>query len=147
MNNFWNKTNTILSIIAILVAIFIAWYFNRNKETSLNIEQVNATLLTQNLDIDGLTIKYLYHDSIDVQNLWKTIYIIKNTGDQSLYGQGFSDINVQNGTIPLNVIGCEKLLSLKMIGGNNGVLLGKNNSLIITQWKPNEYTEIEILSE
>ena len=80
MNNFWNKTNTILSVIAILVAIFIGWYFNREKTTSLNVEEVNATKLSQNLDIDGLTVQYRFHDSIEVRNLWKTIFTIKNTG-------------------------------------------------------------------
>lgn len=37
MNNFWNKTNTFLSVIAIIVAILVGWYFNREKITTLNI--------------------------------------------------------------------------------------------------------------
>ena len=147
MNNFWNKTNTILSVLAILVAIFIGWYFNREKTTSLNIEQVNATKLSQNLDIDGLTVQYLFHDSIEVKNLWKTIFTIKNTGDQSLYGKGFSDINVKDGVLQLFVNDCNKLLSIKMTTNNNGCILNNKGGLIITQWKPNEYAEIEILTE
>ncbi len=147
MNNFWNKTNTILSVIAILVAIFIGWYFNREKTTSLNVEEVNATKLSQNLDIDGLTVQYRFHDSIEVRNLWKTIFTIKNTGDQSLYGKGFSDINVKNGVLQLIVIDCKELLSIKMTNNNNGCILSNNGGLIITQWKPNEYAEFEILTE
>lgn len=147
MKNFWNKTNTILSVIAIFVAIFIGWYFNREKSTSLNIEQVNATKLSQNLDVEGLTAQYLFHDSIEVKNLWKTIYTIKNTGDQSLYGKGFSDINVKDGVLQLFVNDCNKLLSIKMTTNNNGCILNNKGCLIITQWKPNEYAEIEILTE
>lgn len=147
MNNFWNKTNTFLSVIAILVAIFIGWYFNREKSTSLNIEQVNATKLSQNLDIEGLSVQYLFHDSIEVNNLWKTIFTIKNAGDQSLYGKGFSDINVKDGVLQLIVKDCKKLLSIKMTNNNNGCILSNNGGLIITQWKPNEYAEFEILTE
>ncbi len=147
MNNSWNKTNTILSVIAILVAILIGWYFNREKSTSINIEQVNATNLSQNLNIDGLTVQYLFHDSIEVKNLWKTIFTIKNTGDQSLYGKGFSDINVKDGVLQLIVNNCTELLSIKMTDNNNGCILSNNGKLIITQWKTNEYAEIEILTE
>lgn len=147
MNNFWNKTNTILSILAILVAIFIGWYFNRDKETSLNIEEINATLLTQNLHMEGLSVKYFYNDSIEVKKLWKTLFAIKNTGEQSLYGKGFSEMNVQNGLIPLKLNGGEKLLSIRVRNSNNGTTLNKNYELVVTQWKPNEYIEIEVLSE
>ena len=147
MNNFWNNTNTFLSIIAIIVAILVGWYFNQEKVTALNIEQVNTTMLSQNPDIDGLTVQYLYHDTIEVKNLWKSIFTIKNIGDQSLYGKGFSDINVKNGVIPLIVCNCNRVLSIKMTNNNCGCSLIDNGKLLITQWKPNEYAEFEILTE
>lgn len=147
MNNLWNKTNAIAAIVAIFVTIFITWYFNREKETSLNIEEVNSTLLTQNLNVEGLSAYYLYHDSIEVTNLWRTLFVIKNTGEQSLYGKGFSEMNVQNGIIPLNISGCNRLLSMRMKANNNGTILDKYGTLIVTQWKPNEYIEIEVLTE
>ena len=131
MNNFWNKTNSILSVLAIAVAIIIGWYFNREKTASLNIEQVNATKLSENLDIDGLTVQYLFHDSIEVKNRWKTIFTIKNTGDQSLYGKGGSDINVKDGVLQLFVNYCNKLLSIKMTT-NNGCILNNKGGLVIT---------------
>ena len=34
-----------------------------------------------------------------------------------------------------------------MTTNNNGCILYNNRSLLITQWKPNEYVEIEILTE
>lgn len=147
MNNFWNKTNMFLSIIAIIVTILVTWFFNREKITALNIEQVNATMLSRNPDIDGLTVQYLYHDTIQVKNLWKTIFTIKNVGDQSLYGKGFSDTNVRDGIIPLMVGNSKRVLSIKLTSNNCGCQLLNNNSLIVTQWKPNEYAEVEILTE
>lgn len=147
MNNFWNKTNLFLSIIAIIVSILVTWYFNREKITALNIEQVNTTMLSRNSDIDGLTIQYLYHDTIEVKNLWKTIFTIKNVGDQNLYGKGFSDINVKDGIVPLTVDNCNRILSIKMISNNCGCKLMDDGSLMVTQWKPNEYAELEVLTE
>lgn len=147
INNLWNKTNTFLSIAAIIVTIFIAWYFNHDKTTSLNIEEVNATMLTQDLDIEGLTIQYLFRDSIEVKNLWKTLFTIKNTGEQSLYGKGFSDINVKDGIIPLVVNDCNVVLNVNMTNNNNGCILNNKGELIVTQWKPNEFVEIELLTE
>lgn len=99
---------------------------------------MNATKLSQIPDIEGLTVQYLYHDSFEVKNLWKTIFTIKYTGDQSLYGKGFSDINVKDGVLKLVVDDCNRLLSIKMTNNNNGCILGSNGGLIITQWKPNE---------
>ncbi len=106
--NIWNKTSAISAIVAIIVTIIIAWY-NKDKNTLLNIEQVNTTLLSQKPDIDGLSVKYVYHDTINVNNLWKAIYTIKNTGDQTLYGSGFSDTNIRNGVIPISLSKCDKL--------------------------------------
>ena len=79
--------------------------------------------------------------------MWKTLFTIKNTGEQTLYGKGFSDMNVCNGVIPLKVSDCEKLLSIRITNNNNGTSLNQNQELVIGQWKPNEYTEIEVLSE
>ena len=104
-------------------------------------------MLSPKTDIDGLAVQYLYHDTIEVSNLWKSIFTIKNIGDQSLYGKGFSDINVKNGVIPLIVSNCNRVLSIKMTSNNCGCSLIDNGNLLITQWKPNEYAEFEILTE
>lgn len=144
--NIWNKTSAISAIVAIIVTIIIAWY-NKDKNTLLNIEQVNTTLLSQKPDIDGLSVKYVYHDTINVNNLWKAIYTIKNTGDQTLYGSGFSDTNIRNGVIPISLSKCDKLLSVRIISCDNDVFINKNHELVVGQWKPNEYVEVEILAE
>ena len=76
-NNFWNKTTVIIGIIGIVVSIFFGVLSNRKNTTSLNIEKFNETLLTKPLNIDGLTISYIFHDSIYVTNLWQSTFIIK----------------------------------------------------------------------
>ena len=147
LTNIGKKVEIIVSIVAVIVTALITWYFNRDKTISLNIEKVNATMLTQDLDLDGLTIQYLFHDSIEVKNLWKTLFTIKNTGEQSLYGKGFSDINVKDGIIPLIVNDCNVVLNVNMTNNNNGCILNNKGELIVTQWKTNEFVEIELLTE
>lgn len=146
INNFWTKVQVLVGIVSIIVACVVAWHYNRDRETSLNIEQVNATLLTQNFEVEGLTAKYQYCDSIEVENLWKTVFVIKNTGDQTLYGSGFSEMNIRNGVIPLVVSRCGKLLNIRIIN-NAEVSLNRFRELVVAQWRPNEYVEIEMLTE
>ena len=69
-NLFWNKTSAFIGLIAIIVAIGISWYFNREKSTILNIEKVSEILLTKPLNVEGLTANYMYYDSIEVKNLY-----------------------------------------------------------------------------
>ena len=146
INNFWTKVQVLVGIVSTLVACVVAWHYNRDRETSLNIEQVNATLLTQNFEVEGLTAKYQYCDSIEVENLWKTVFVIKNTGEQTLYGSGFSEMNIRNVIITLLVSRCNKVLSIKVVNDAE-VSLNRFLDLVVTQWRPNEYVEIEMLTE
>ncbi|MDE6515860.1 MAG: hypothetical protein K2L03_07470 [Bacteroidales bacterium] len=145
INNFWPKLQTVLMVVSIVVA-GMTWYFHREKSTSLDIEQVTATLLTQDFAIEGLTVKYQYHDSIEVKKLWKTVFVIKNVGDETLYGKGFSEINLRNGVIPLSVSNCDNMLSMS-VADNLIAFQNENQELVVTQWKPNEYVEVEVLTE
>ena len=146
-NNFWNKTNVLIGLAAIIISILIAWWNNREKVTSLNIEKFNETLLTKPLDIEGLSALYIFHDTIRVSNLWQTTFIIKNTGNNTIYGEGFQERNTRTGNIPFTVNDCERVLSANVNNANNGAFIMGSHNLYITQWHPGEYIEITLITE
>jgi len=146
-NLIWNKTSVLIGVIAIVVAIGISWYFNREKSTILNIEKVSEILLTKPLDVEGFTSSYMYNDSIEVKNLWQTTFVIRNIGEKTIYRNGFSESSIIGSHIPLNVENCEKVLSAIITNENNSSFMLKPLQLIIKQWKPKEYVEITMLTE
>lgn len=146
-NNFWNKTNVIIGLAAIVISILIAWWTNKEKVTALNIEKFNETLLTKPLDVDGLTALYIFHDSIRVSNLWQTTFVIKNTGGNTIYGEGFQERNTRTGKIPFTVDNCERVLSANVNNSNNGAFILGANNIYISQWHPGEYIEVTLITE
>lgn len=146
-NNFWNKTNVIIGLVTIIISILIAWWNNREKITSLNIEKFNETLLTKPLNIDGLTAFYIFHDSIRVSNLWQTTFVIKNTGNNTIYGTGFQERNTRTGKIPFTVNNCERVLSANVSNANNGAFIMESQNIYISQWHPREYIEVTLITE
>ena len=149
-NLFWNKTGAIIGLIAIVVAVgigSISWYVNREKSTILNIERVNEILLTKPLDVKGLTSSYRYNDSIEVKYLWQTTFVIRNTGDKTIYGNGFPEQSIRGSYIPLLVDNCDNVLLTTITNENNEAKMIAPLQLSITQWKPKEYVEITILTD
>lgn len=142
----WSKWGVIIGVLAILVSIIIAWWINHEKPTSLNIEKLNTTLLTQQPNVNGLTVNYVYHDSIAVRNLWQTTFVIKNTGETTIYGEGFNEQNIRTGSIPLTMHECDKILSFNISSSNNSAIL-ERNSLKVHQWRPGEFVELVLISE
>lgn len=146
-NNFWNKTSVIIGILGIIVAIIVGIWTNREKTISLNILKFNETLLTKPLDIDGLTVSYMYNDSINVDSLWKTTYVIKNTGNGTIYGDGFLERNTRTGRIPFTISNCKKVLCVNIDQSNNGAYLCGLYEICVSQWRPGEYVEITLITE
>ncbi len=135
-----------LEIALPLVAIILTCYFNHEKKTVLDIQQVSFVQLTQALDIEDISVSYLYHDSIPVKNLWRTSYVLRNTGETTLFGDGFADKNINGSCIELHVNQCDKLLSITLDTATNGATL-KNQNLYIQQWRPREYVSITLFTE
>ncbi len=135
------------TIVSVVIASLTLYYQAFYKETvSLNIERVTATLLTRPLNIEGLKALYTYHDTIKVEELWQTTFVIRNTGTKTILGEGFSGKNIRNAYIPIRIEKCTQLLSASIINCNNGATLS-NNHLCIPQWRPDEYVEIMVISE
>ena len=136
----------IIEIVLPIMAIFITWYFNHEKKTALDIQQVSAVQLIRSFDNDDISVSYMYHDSIPVTNLWRTSYVIRNTGETTIYGDGFADKNINDSCIELHVSQCDKLLSITLDTANNSAYLSAQN-LFIQQWRPKEYVTITIITE
>ena len=141
-----NFATYIAILTAIITGIGVYYQVFYRESTSLNIERSSATLLTRPLDIDGLNVSYRFHVTIDVKNLWQTVYLIKNTGDKTIFGDGFEGRNIRLSHIPIELEGCQKLLSTIISKTNCGVTL-QGEKLFISQWRRGEYVEITIISE
>lgn len=135
------------TIIGVVIAGISLYYQIFYKEKiSLNIEKVTTTLLTRPLHIEGLKVSYTYHDTINVEELWQTTFVIRNTGTKTILGEGFAGKNIKNTYLPIHIENCIQLLSTSITNCNNDATL-MNNHLYIPQWRPNEYVEITIISE
>lgn len=132
--------------IALIVLAALPLYYNRTKSTALEIKKINEIELTRPLEVDKLTSIYLY-DSIPVEHLWQVSFVIKNTGDVTLLGEGFENKNIRGNAIALHITNCEKLLSIDVINTNTDAVLQEDHSLKFTQWRPSEYVELMLLSD
>ncbi|MCL2245826.1 MAG: hypothetical protein FWC10_01780 [Lentimicrobiaceae bacterium] len=146
-NLIWNRTSAFIGVIAIVVTIGISWYLNREKSTILNVEKVSEILLTNPLNVEGLTSSYMYNDSIEVKNLWRTTFVIRNVGKKTIYGKGFPEQSIRDLYIPFLIKSCEKLLSVIITNENNEAWIAEPLKLGIIQWKPEEYVEITTLTD
>ena len=147
--NFWAKigkiAGRIIPLAALLVALF-QLYIHREKQPAIEVKKISEIELTRPLEVAKLTSIYLY-DSIQLDHLWQVSYVIKNTGDVTLLGEGFDNKNIRDNAIKLDIKSCEKLLSIDIINTNTDAELQNGNSLKFTQWRPNEYVEILLLSD
>lgn len=134
-----------MGTIVLIVLAALPLYYNRTKTTSLEIKKISEVELTRPLNVDRLTSSYLY-DSIRVEHLWQTSFVIKNVGDNTLYGEGFDDKNIRNNALGLDIRNCDTLLSVAIIDNTTGASLS-GDSLQFIQWRPNEYVELLLLSD
>ncbi len=137
----------ILHILTFSLA-FLTFYFSymRTNRVILNIEQANATLLNKPLNVDGLEVFYRYNGIAPIGNIWQTVYLIRNTGNETIYGKGFTEKNLRDDALQLRISNYRKLLSCDMSDQNCKASL-EDDKLNISQWRHDEYIEITILSE
>lgn len=143
--NFWAALGAIGTFVAIVLA-GVTLYINRERSTSLEIKKINEVELTRPLNVTRLSSTYLYDDSIPVEHLWQTSYVIKNTGETTIYGEGFDNKTIRGNALKLFVNNCVNLLSLKITETNTDAFL-INDSIKFIQWRPNEYVELMVVSD
>lgn len=144
-SKFWTIAGVIVPTLALIVTLFM-FYASREKKTSLEVKKISVTELTRPLNVAKLSSTYLY-DSIPVDHLWQTSYVIKNTGENTLYGEGFENKNICGNYIKLHIRNTDKLLSIKITDTNADASLDNDSSLRFTQWRPGEYVELLLLSD
>jgi len=116
----------------------------------LDIEAISKTQLTKIANIDGLTVEFLYKDSV-VKNLWKIIYYIKNVGSKIIVAKGDSK-NILEENLSISFNDSVKVLFADTVGGNfpiTTIIDFKNNviNLDFKQWQKSEYTYIVAIVE
>jgi len=143
-NKFWTIAGVVLAFLS-FVGLCITLYENRNKPTILEIKTISEIELTRPLNVEHLSSSYLY-DSIPVEHLWQSSFVITNTGETTLYGEGFEEKNIKGKSLLIHLKNCDNLLSIESVEGNTDVFL-LNGSLYFSQWRPNEYVEIKVLAD
>jgi hypothetical protein len=141
------KTRWLIGIAITLCIALFTWLLNREKSTILNIEKVSETQLTKSLNVEGLSSKYYYNDSIEVQSLWQSIFVIRNVGRKTIYGEGFAESSIRGSHIPLIVEDSDNILSITVSKDNCGAELIDTFNLVFAQWRPKEYVEITVLTD
>lgn len=145
-NKFWTIAGTIIGFLSLLFA-GISFYLNREKETSLEVKRVSDIELTKPLKVQGLSSTYIYNDTIPVEHLWQSSFVITNIGEQTLYGKGFPSRNIKEDVLKLHFSNTSGILVIELMDTNTDISLLHDSLLLFSQWKPHEYAEIKILSD
>ena len=92
-----------------------------------------------------MSVKYYYQDSIEVHNLWRMQWVIRNTGDKTIVGAG-NDSQLLNNGLPLRFSNGNQVLSLRINNSNNNAIL-RDTCLWFQQWRRGEYVELTAFIE
>ena len=80
-----SRIAALVTIVAGGIAIYFAFH---EKRVKLDVKAISSENLTEHETIQDLSIKYYYLDSIEVHDLWKVQWVIRNTGDKTIIGTG-----------------------------------------------------------
>jgi len=131
------------------VAMTIYFQFIHKDVIELEVKTIDKTQLTKTPDENGLTVQYVYQDSI-VKNLWKLRYVISNVGTKTIIAKG-NNKNTILDHLPIVFKDSIKILSADINKSNFPVHLESLNSNIINmdfkQWKKSEFIDIIIIAE
>lgn len=136
----------LVTIIAGCIAIYFALHEKRIK---LDVEIINSENLIAHEAIQDLSIKYYYKDTVEIHNLWKIQWVIRNTGDKTIVGIGSEKHILSDGlSIHFNNkshTGC-RVLFARISNSNNGATIN-NQKLYFKQWRRDEYIELTAFIE
>lgn len=144
-NKIWTVAGVIVGFLS-FIGLVITLYVNRQKSTILEIKTISDVELTRPLNVDHLSSSYFFDDTIPVEHLWQSSYVITNVGETTLYGEGFDDKNIKGKALLIHLVKCDNLLSIEIVDENTDAFL-QNKSFCFSQWRPNEYVELRVLAD
>lgn len=144
--NIWPILSVVIGVLGVGVAIFVGWYSNREKPTIVQIQKVCDVELTRPLPFDGLTSSYMYKDSIPVEHLWQSTFMITNTGETTILGEGFATKSIKGDALNLSIKNCNSLLAMNIDDSVSDFSI-HNSQLKFSQWQPQENIKVTILSD
>ena len=145
MNKAKNIGKFIISSITLVAAIIAICTFFYAPKAKIEITLKDKLLLSQPFSNSNIDYKILYRDSIEIDSLFRTVYIVKNIGSEVIYGKGINQ-TILDDNIKLTIDNYEKAISLRVLNNNIGAELTVDK-LSFKQWRSNEFVEIEIISK
>ena len=136
--SYIGKIATVITIIGGVVAIYFAFYEKRIK---IDVQTSIAENLTSHKTIQDLSVRYYYHDSLEVDNLWRMQWVIRNIGDKTIVGTGSECQLLNEKGLPFHFSSNVQILSLNISNCNNNAIL-QNDCIQFQQWRKGEYVEI-----
>lgn len=148
MNKFFKVFATIIGIFAGIAAIIGFFFQIASHNPIIEIKTITNDKLTDLPTVDGFKAQYYYKDSI-VKSLWKLNFLITNSGDEIIIGQG-NKKNIINDSITFALPDNYKILDIKI--SNSSFPFEKTYSrnkfkIRFMQWKPKEAFEVSIYTE
>ena len=136
--SYIGKIATVITIIGGVVAIYFAFYEKRIK---IDVQTSIAENLTSHKTIQDLSVRYYYQDSLEVDNLWRMQWVIRNIGDKTIVGTGSECQLLNEKGLPFHFSSNAQILSLNISNCNNNAIL-QNDCIQFQQWRKGEYVEI-----
>ena len=131
-----------------VLGAFMAGYFYFFDTDTIEIEvRVIDKMRLDTHNVENLTIKYLYQDSIEVNNVWTMRYVISNVGSKTIIAKG-NNSNILLEYLPITIENSIQILSFEIASSNFPVTKRREGSKILLdfqQWRRNEYIDIVAL--
>jgi len=138
--------------IATLTGVGFTIYFQFIHKDIIEIEvkTIDRIQLTKDLNIENLATKYLYLDSVEVNNLWKIRYVISNIGSKTIIARG-NIKNILYDNLSISIKDTIRILAVNIEQTNFPISILKYDSNMVfldfKQWKPTEYIDITAIIE
>ena len=147
-----NKTSVmkiigLFSTVVVGVVTLVGGYYQFVHRDIVQVEV--RTIDKMRLDthnVENLTIKYLYQDSIEVNNVWTMRYVISNVGSKTIIAKG-SNSNILPEYLPITIENSIQVLSFEVASNFPVTTRQENNKILLDfrQWRRNEYIDIVAL--
>jgi hypothetical protein len=148
MNRFFKVFATVIGIFAGIAAIIGLFYQIASHSPIVEIKTITNEKLTDLPTLDGFKAQYYYKNS-EVKSLWKLNYLITNSGDEIIIGQG-NKKNIINDSITFALPDNYKILDIKISNSSfpfENTFSQNKFRIKFMQWKPKETFEISIYTE